>query len=96
MALFEYPVSRPVTIPGFTYFALIAGTIYIVLVVLINVVVVGYDTVNYSSTDFNTTHGLWYDVLVPGRNRPYSHRTCEPAILKLNDCISSADHFDDT
>jgi hypothetical protein len=88
MAIFSYAISRPVTMPWFTQIMLSLGFVYVIIITLINVVSVGYDTVTYSSTDFNGTHGLWYDKFIPNRGPDYSHRSCVSALLTLNDCIS--------
>jgi hypothetical protein len=84
----SYNITRPVKIPGFKRTVLGIGLIYVVVITLINVVSQGYQTINYTSADFNLTHQLWYDRLVPGRSLNYSHRSCEPALIKLNDCTA--------
>ena len=91
MALFAYPIDRPVEIWWFTPLVLFLGVIYVIAITLVNVVAVGYDTITYTSLDYNGTHNLWYDRLVPTRGPTYNHRSCDMAILKLNDCMNS--HF---
>ena len=83
---FEYSISRPITAPWFAPVIFSLGLIYIIVITLLNVVAVGYDTINYSSIVYNETHSLWYDKLVPFRGPSYNHRSCESALLKLNDC----------
>ena len=82
----SYNISRPVTTPRFRHVLIWLTIAFIVVITLVNVVSVGYDTITYSSTEFNVTHGLWYDCFVPRRPSSYNHRSCEPALIKLNDC----------
>jgi hypothetical protein len=83
---FEYSISRPITRPWFAPIFFSVGLIYVIVITFINVVAVGYDTINYNSIVYNETHSLWYDKLVPFRGSSYNHRSCETALLKLNDC----------
>src|SRR5271170_4742445 len=83
---FEYSISRPITLPWFAPVVLVVGFIYIIVITFVNVIAVGYNTINYNSLVYNETHSLWYDRLVPFRGSSYNHRSCEPTLLKLNDC----------
>jgi hypothetical protein len=83
---FEYSISRPIRTPWFAPVIFSVGLIYVIVITLVNVIAVGYDTINYNSIVYNETHSLWYDKLVPFRGPSYNHRSCEPALLKLNDC----------
>jgi hypothetical protein len=89
----SYNISRPVKIPWFKRTVLGIGLIYLIIITLVNVVSTGYQIINYSSIDFNGTHGLWYDVFVPGRPSNYNHRSCEAALLKANDCTDTCSDF---
>jgi hypothetical protein len=83
---FEYAISRPISTPWFAPALLFIGTIYIIVITFVNVIAQGYDIINYNSLVYNETHSLWYDRFVPFRGPLYNHRTCEPTLLKLNDC----------
>jgi hypothetical protein len=83
---FEYSISRPITAPWFAPLIFSVGLIYVIVITFVNVIAVGYDTINYNSLVYNETHSLWYDKLVPFRGPSYNHRSCESALLKLNDC----------
>lgn len=85
---FEYSISRPITARWFAPTVICVGFLYIIIITFVNVVAVGYDTINYSSLIYNETHSLWYDRLVPFRGPSYNHRSCESALVKLNDCKS--------
>jgi len=87
MALFKYSISRPITQSWFTPTILILGAIYVVAITLVNVATVGYDSIAYTSTDFNGTHNLWFDIFVPSRGSFYDHRKCDATTLALNNRI---------
>lgn len=87
MAVFNYSISRPITMRWFTPTILILGVIYVVIITFINIATVGYDTIAYTSTDFNVTHNLWFDNVIPSRGSSYNHRKCDAASLALNDRI---------
>ena len=87
-SLFEYPVTRPVTVPYFPTVVLLLGTLWITLVTLINLVAVGYEYVSTVSTSFNSTNPLWYDRFVPSSSRPsfaLDSRKCDGSLIKLNE-----------
>ena len=87
MAVFSYSISRPITLRWFTPAVLILGAIYVLSITLINVATVGYDSITYTSTDFNGTHTLWFDRFIPTRGSFYNHRKCSAAALALNNRI---------
>jgi hypothetical protein len=82
----SFPVEDVVTVPWFRPVVFGVGLIYVIAITLINVVAVGYNTIVYSSTDYNGTHGLWYDKFVPSKGANYSHRQCDNALIRVNDC----------
>lgn len=83
---YNHPVQREFEVPWLTPILLFVGLIYIIIITLVNVVAQGYETIVYTSTDYNATHGLWYDKFVPSKGRNYSHRSCENGLIRLNDC----------
>jgi hypothetical protein len=87
MALFSYPITRPVLLPHFLPVAVAVTFLYVLIVVLISVIGQGYETINYTSYDYNGTHNLWFDRFVRNKEPGYNHRSCENAQIKLNDCI---------
>ena len=86
---YNHPVQREFEIKWLTPILLSLGFIYVIVITLVNVVAVGYEPLVYSSTDYNGTHGLWYDKFVPSKGRNYSHRQCDNGLIRLNDCIHS-------
>jgi hypothetical protein len=87
MAWYHYkytsPVQRQVTVKWLTPILIIGGLLYVLVLTLINVVAVGYETIVFTSTDYNETHSLWYDRFAPWSG---NHRQCNAALIKLNDC----------
>lgn len=80
---FRYPIQREITLRWFTPILIFVGLLYVVVITLVNVVAVGYDTIVYTSTDYNDTHNLWYDKLTPWTG---NHRQCDNVAIRLNDC----------
>jgi hypothetical protein len=83
---YNHAVERQFEVPWLTPFIVLIGLIYVIAITLVNVVAVGYEPIVYSSTDYNGTHGLWYDKFVPSKGRNYSHRQCDNGLIRLNDC----------
>jgi hypothetical protein len=87
MAWYHYkyslPVQRQVTVKWLTPILIFVGLLYVIALTLINVVAVGYETIVFTSTDYNETHSLWYDRFAPWNG---NHRKCDTALIRLNDC----------
>jgi len=92
VGLWDYPVSRKVTIarrllPILCVFSLT----YIILVVLL---VLDGDEFEYQqqlpTADYNATVKLWYQTFIPNAFKNYTKDawTCIPNILTLGDCTS--------
>lgn len=86
MALFYFNVTRPISVTWFTPVMIGLFIAYLLIITLVNIVAVGYESIIYTSFQYNATHRLWYDPLLPHRGTDYSHRQCEPAQVSLNDC----------
>jgi len=80
---FRYPVQREITVKYLTPVLIVVGLLYVIVITLINVIAVGYDTIVYTSTSYNETHSLWYDKLTPWM---VNHRQCDSVAIRLNDC----------
>jgi len=83
-AIFEYSITRPVTLRYFTPTVLALGVVWITFITLINVVVVGYDYVPLVSTSFNTSQELWYEELIPKSWSPTT-RSCIGSTIKIDE-----------
>jgi hypothetical protein len=83
-AIFEYSVTRPVTLRYFTPIVLLLGVVWIAAVTFVNVVVVGYDYVPLVSTSFNTSKELWYEAYMPKSWAPQT-RICAGSTIKIDE-----------
>ena len=79
----EYSVTRPFTIRWIVFSAFILGIIWLILITVLNVVAVAYETVPFTSTSFNDTTQLWYERFVPTFWLP-SSRSCSGSVIPLN------------
>jgi hypothetical protein len=86
MALFSFGVSRPISVAYFTPIVVGLFIAYLLLITLVNVVAVGYESITFPSFQYNATHRLWYDAFIPNRAPDYSHRQCQPVPISLNQC----------
>ena len=83
-AIFEYPVTRPVTLRYFTPTLLVLGVVWITFITFVNVVVVGYDYVPLVSASFNISQELWYQEFVPKSWAPKT-RICAGSTIKIDE-----------
>jgi hypothetical protein len=81
---FEYPVTRPFTIPNFTVTLVFLGVIYSTIITCINMAAVGYEVYPITSDSFNISSQLWYEKIFPQRGHWFpASRTCEGSIIKM-------------
>ncbi|KAF9532596.1 hypothetical protein CPB83DRAFT_759140 [Crepidotus variabilis] len=81
----EYSITR--SVGGRTWLgpvSYIGAFIAIVMLTLVNVALVGYETVNLFSDNYNITQSLWYDTFMPYR-KAKPGTMCEPHILNVGD-----------
>jgi hypothetical protein len=83
MSTFGYSVSRAITLRYFTRTFFVFGIIWIIIITIINVVVVGYETVPVTSTAFYSANKLWYEGFSLGTY--YVSRTCNATIVKMHE-----------
>jgi hypothetical protein len=87
---YNYPVQTDVTVKWFTPILIVVGLLYVIGITLVNVVAVGYDTIVFTSTEYNETHSFWFNKLSPWKG---NHRRCNTTLIKLNDCILFDEKF---
>jgi hypothetical protein len=85
-SVFEYPVTRPFTIPYLTPFVLGTGIIYITFITLFAVITVGYEYVAVPSVSYNLTLSTWYDFLPQTSWTPLP-RSCQGSVIKVGEGI---------
>ena len=84
--LFDYPVTRAVTIPYFTPIALGLGLLLTAFFILFGVISAGYELVTVVSGTYNLTTSGWYENLrLPEWFLPQSQ--CTASILKVGECM---------
>ncbi|KAF9532597.1 hypothetical protein CPB83DRAFT_629269 [Crepidotus variabilis] len=81
----EYPVTR--FVGGHKWLgpvSYLGAFIAIVMLTLVNVALVGYETVNLFSEDYNISISHWYDTFMPYR-KAKPGTLCEPHLLNIGD-----------
>ncbi|KAF9532598.1 hypothetical protein CPB83DRAFT_847043 [Crepidotus variabilis] len=81
----EYPITR--SLGGHKWLGLISyigAFIAIIMLTMVNVTLVGYETVNLFADNFNITQSLWYDTFMPFR-KAKSGTLCESRVLNIGD-----------
>ena len=78
----SYPITRPITLGlCFNIPVIILGVAWVTIITTISVAAVGYELVPFTSTLFNSSYTLWYEVFIPeALVRPA--RNCEGSIIK--------------
>ena len=78
----EYPITRPFTLPYFTHGVLVAIVIWGTFITLLNVAVIGYDTVPVAnSLAFNSSTLLWYETFALTAFWLPTSWTCSPSTI---------------
>jgi len=87
-SFFQYTVNRDITLRYFTPTFVISSITWIVFITIVNVIVVGYESVSMLSTDFSSTQGVWYNYLIPKAFGVYPTRSCNATSLKISEGFS--------
>ncbi|KAF8192657.1 hypothetical protein K438DRAFT_2017864 [Mycena galopus ATCC 62051] len=84
----DYPVTRafPST---FSTAAFLSATVVIIFLVVINVALVGYNTVTQFNSDFNVTQHFWYDIFIPSVAQTTPGTLCDPRLVQLGDTVTT-------
>ena len=83
----EYSVTRPIALNRWQTITIMAtGLLWVVFVTLLNFAATGYELVPLTSTNFNSTYGLWYERFVSPQTGwlPRSWN-CQGSIIKQNE-----------
>jgi hypothetical protein len=84
-SFFQYTVNRDITLRYFTPTFVVVAIFWIVFITIVNVVVVGYESVFMMSTNFSSTPGSWYSDVAPKAFQFYSTRSCNATSIKINE-----------
>jgi hypothetical protein len=93
MALFEYAITRPIRL-GWLGICLFwtCGICYLVIITLLNVIAVGYDTVVVTAAGQPSSGHLWYENVAFASWLPPA-MVCNPAQLTQNESTSFTTPF---
>ena len=86
---FGYPVDRPVKLAHFNLFFVLFLLFSTLVFTLLSVVTAGYEFKQTITTDYNSTHRLWYSTFLPGDIGPKT-KTCSPSTIKVKERTSHA------
>jgi hypothetical protein len=78
----EYSPTQPFTLPHFAVIVHTLGVIWTVLLTILNVAAVGYETVPIFSTSFNSSTPLWYERFVLTRWLFPASLSCSPFLIE--------------
>lgn len=88
MRLFEYSITRPITLSWWLKVLLcLGGVLWFTIVTVVNIAAVGYDLVPVTSTAFNSSYTLWYEYLTPLKSWVPRSWTCNGAIIEFGEGI---------
>ncbi|KAF8651461.1 hypothetical protein AX16_004760 [Volvariella volvacea WC 439] len=84
----EYPLTRPFRWKWFGPLTLSGAFILFTFLIVLNVALTTYETVNIVQSDFNATQALWYDKYLSMRNAPPGI-LCEPHVFNIGDSFTT-------
>ncbi|KAF7365968.1 hypothetical protein MVEN_00472400 [Mycena venus] len=84
----DYPVTREFP-SKFSTAAFLGATVVVIFLVVINVALVGYNTVTQFSSDFNVTQHFWYDIFIPSIAQTTPGTLCDARLLQLGDTVTT-------
>jgi hypothetical protein len=82
-SVFEYPVTRPFTLPYLTLGVAVFGVVWTTFITLVNVAAIGYESLSVISASFNSTGALWYEKFPPTASWIPKSWTCDPSTIQL-------------
>jgi uncharacterized membrane protein len=77
----RYYISRKITIPYFTPTLWILGIFWAVIITLLNIAAVGYDTESLYSQSFLNPHKLWYERFYLTKSLFPRSWNCTPSLI---------------
>ncbi|KAF5311430.1 hypothetical protein D9611_011619 [Ephemerocybe angulata] len=92
----EYSITRPFDSPWVSALAYALGFITIVILTIVNVALVGYETVSEFRSDFNSTKPYWFDAFTPSfASRSQPGKQCAEHVFDVGDSlITNSSLFD--
>lgn len=84
----DYPVTRSFQWRWLGPLSFVGACIAILLLTVLNVALVGYETITIFSADFNTTQSFWYDTFMPYR-KPAPGAICDSHVFNVGDTFTT-------
>ncbi|KAF7332410.1 hypothetical protein MKEN_00122800 [Mycena kentingensis (nom. inval.)] len=87
----SYPITRPYP-PSLALLAYSVAAVFLPLLVIVNVALIGYETVSVFDGDFNKTQNFWYDRFLPTFARSEGStpgNLCTERLLRLGDTVTT-------
>ena len=81
-SVFEYPITRPFTLPYLTLGIVVFGVLWATFITLVNVAAIGYESLSVISASFNSTGALWYEKFAPTASWFPQSWTCDPSTIQ--------------
>jgi len=88
VSYFQYPLQKDINLRYFTPALICFGIIWIAMITLLNVAVVGYEPVAFTSTNYATNTTAWYEKFIP-KFLSLLPRSCNATIIQQNEGYSS-------
>ncbi|TFK33344.1 hypothetical protein BDQ12DRAFT_615411 [Crucibulum laeve] len=80
----NYPLTRPFQWRWFAPLALISAAVVVILLVVLNVALTGYETRTVFNNNFNISQSHWYDGFMPN-----SGSLCDPHLMGVGDVFTT-------
>ena len=85
--MFQYPITRPITLRHFKPTFLGLGVVFVTFITVVNVVAVGYENKPVISVAYNRTDTNWYEHLMGGFRK---HWNCSASTIKVTEGFLAA------
>ncbi|KAF8150752.1 hypothetical protein B0H34DRAFT_151036 [Crassisporium funariophilum] len=84
----DYTITRPFQWRWLGPVSFVGACIAIVLLTVLNVALVGYETITVFQSDFNVTQSFWYDTFMPYR-KPEPGTLCDTRVFNIGDAFAT-------
>ncbi|KAF9527684.1 hypothetical protein CPB83DRAFT_907492 [Crepidotus variabilis] len=80
----EYPITRTIHWKRVTVLSYVGAFVLIIFLTILNVALVGYETINVFQNNYNATQELWFHGFLP-YGKPKLGTLCDPYLLTIGD-----------
>ena len=78
----DYPTTRQFTSRYFAPVVFVSLMVWLLIITVVNIVAVAYETVPFTDLKYNSSERLWYEKVVPTFWLPPT-RQCEPSLIPV-------------